>query len=234
MGKTRDPVNQPGYDKQVAIGQTQLGVLTNFDWHSDPRRLLFRLARYKFVAKMFAGRSKVLELGCGDAFVSPIILQEVDDLTVSDFDQLFLADAEARMREPWTFKTMRHDLLDFYTPIEGGPYDGIFALDVLEHIPAEKEHYVLMKIARAMTSHGALIIGMPSLESQAYASDVSKAGHINCLSMPDLKALMLRYFHNVFAFSMSDEVVHTGYHAMAHYILTLCCDKRDQFVERQR
>src|SRR6476620_9152065 len=84
MTKTQDPVNQPGYDKQTEIGPTRLGVLTNFDWHSDPRRLLFRLARYKFVAKMLSGRQKVLELGCGDAFAAPIILQEVDDLTVSD------------------------------------------------------------------------------------------------------------------------------------------------------
>lgn len=232
--KTADPVNQYGYDKQSEIGQTPLGVLTNFDWHSDPRRLLFRLARYKFVAKMFAGRAKVLELGCGDAFAAPIVLQEVDDLTVSDFDQLFLADAATRMREPWTFKIMRHDLLDFYTPIEGGPYDGVFALDVLEHIPLEKEHYVLMKIARAMTAHGALIVGMPSLESQAYASDVSKAGHCNCKSMPTLRALMLRYFHNVFVMGMNDEVLHVGFSQMCQYVIALCCDKRDHLVERQR
>jgi len=25
---------------------------------------------------------------------------------------------------------------------------------------------------------------------------------------------------------MNDEVVHTGYHAMAHYNLVLCCGKR--------
>jgi hypothetical protein len=37
---------------------------------------------------------------------------------------------------------------------------------------------------------------------------------------------MQTYFHNVYAFSMNDEVVHTGYHAMAHYNLVLCCGKR--------
>ena len=34
-----------------------------------------------------------------------------------------------------------------------------------------------------------------------------------------LKRLMVRYFHDVFIFSMNDEVVHTGYHKMAHYLL---------------
>jgi hypothetical protein len=27
-------------------------------------------------------------------------------------------------------------------------------------------------------------------------------------------------------FSMNDEVVHTGYHKMAHYLFALCCHKR--------
>jgi hypothetical protein len=37
---------------------------------------------------------------------------------------------------------------------------------------------------------------------------------------------MQRFFHNVFMFSMNDEVVHTGYHKMAHYLFALCCGKR--------
>jgi hypothetical protein len=39
--------------------------------------------------------------------------------------------------------------------------------------------------------------------------------------MPDLKATMSRNFHNVFMFSMNDEVVHTGYHKMAHYLFAV-------------
>lgn len=39
---------------------------------------------------------------------------------------------------------------------------------------------------------------------------------MNCKSAPNLKALMQEYFHNVFMFSMNDEVVHTGFHKMAH------------------
>ena len=38
---------------------------------------------------------------------------------------------------------------------------------------------------------------------------------------------MLRYFHDVFMFSMNDEVVHTGFHAMAHYLFALCVGKRE-------
>jgi hypothetical protein len=41
-----------------------------------------------------------------------------------------------------------------------------------------------------------------------------------------LKRLMLQHFHDVFMFSMNDEVVHTGFHALAHYLFALCVGKR--------
>ena len=74
----------------------------------------------------------------------------------------------------------------------------------------------------SLTDDAVMVVGMPSLESQAYASEGSKAGHVNCKSAPDLKALMQSFFRAVFMFSMNDEVVHTGYHKMAHYIFALC------------
>ena len=37
---------------------------------------------------------------------------------------------------------------------------------------------------------------------------------------------MLRHFHEVFIFSMNDEVVHTGFYPLAHYLFALCVGKR--------
>jgi hypothetical protein len=37
---------------------------------------------------------------------------------------------------------------------------------------------------------------------------------------------MERYFHAVFLFSMNDEVVHTGFAPMAHYLIAVCTGKR--------
>src|SRR6476660_3221696 len=102
--KTKDPVNQAGFDTQSRIGETRLGVLKNWEWYDDPKRVLFSMARYKFVAKMFDGRKNVLELGCGDGFNAPIVRQAVERLTVTDLDPLFIADATARMRAPWTYE----------------------------------------------------------------------------------------------------------------------------------
>ncbi len=220
---TRDPVNQHGFDVQSRIGPTRLGVLKNWEWHDDPRRFLFSMARYKFVSKLFAGRRNVLELACGDAFNAPIVLQTVEKLTVADFDPVFIQDARDRMKAPWLYDTLVLDLLQ--DPIDGC-YDAIYSLDVLEHIPAEREREVLAKIVGALDPNGPVIIGMPSLESQIYASLASRAGHINCKTMPDLNALLGEFFHNVFMFGMNDEVVHSGYHKMAHYLFGLCTGKK--------
>ena len=69
---------------------------------------------------------------------------------------------------------------------------------------------------------------MPSIQSQAHASEQSRAGHVNCKDMPDLKAVLLDHFVNVSVFSMNDEVVHTGFHPMAHYLLALCTGIRTE------
>jgi 2-polyprenyl-3-methyl-5-hydroxy-6-metoxy-1,4-benzoquinol methylase len=201
-------------------GVDELGLMTNQVWHDDPRRLAILLARYKFVAKMMSGRSNVVEVGCGDAFGSRVVQQEVAELTVLDIDPVFIADVKRRMNASWPLRAAVHDMLS-------GPYDDVFqgaySLDVLEHIPREQEGCFLANIVASLTEDGVLIIGMPSLNSQSYASPQSKEGHINCKQGPELKELMESFFDNVFVFSMNDEVVHTGFFPMAHYYLALCC-----------
>jgi 2-polyprenyl-3-methyl-5-hydroxy-6-metoxy-1,4-benzoquinol methylase len=205
-------------------GRTQLGLMMNQAWHDDPKRLTFTFARYKFVARMLSGRKNVLEVGCGDAFPSRIVQQEVERLTVTDFDPIFIEDAMSRNGVGWDLAgAFVHDMLS--GPPQGS-YDGMYALDVLEHIRPEDEPLFLSNMIASLEDHGVLILGMPSLESQPYASKLSIEGHVNCQSAPVLKATMQKYFHNVFMFNMNDEVLHVGYHKMAHYIIAVCCDKR--------
>jgi 2-polyprenyl-3-methyl-5-hydroxy-6-metoxy-1,4-benzoquinol methylase len=221
--KTREPQYQECLEAAAARGFERLGLRSSQSWHDDPKHLLFRLSRYKFVAKMLSGSEHVLEIGCGDAFGTRLVQQEVKALSATDFDEVFLEDVKARMLDRWRFQVFHHDL--FAAPISGS-YDGIFALDVLEHIEPEKEFMFLKNALAPLTSHGAAIIGMPSLESQIYASPTSRAGHVNCKRMPELKKTMQQFFHNVFMFSMNDEVVHTGYHPMAHYLLAVCANRK--------
>ena len=204
-------------------GIARFGLMANESWNQDPRRTVFTLARYKFVSKMLAGRKKVLEIGCADAFGTRIVQQSVGHVTAVDFDPIFVADALERMNPHWPFEVFVHDLLAGPVP---GRYDALYALDVLEHIAPDREDLFLRNAVAALEPTGVAIFGMPSLESQAYASPQSKAGHVNCKTGEALKETLEKYFHTVFVFSMNDEVVHTGYFRMAHYLIGVCSHLR--------
>jgi SAM-dependent methyltransferase len=222
--RTREPQYQRTIEIAAEKGLTTLGLMTNQVWEDDPRHLVFTLARYKFVSKMLSGRKHALEVGCADAFCTRVVLQEVEKITATDFDQTFVDDVNRRMDPNWHFECRQHDLLA--GPISG-QFDAAYAMDVIEHIPASQEDTFVGNIVRSLTPDGVLILGSPSLESQAYASPPSKEGHINCKSGKALKALMERFFHNVFLFSMNDELVHTGFVPMAHYLIAIGSMKRE-------
>lgn len=222
--QTREAQYSELLDVQKDVGIATLGLMSNQVWYDDPRRLTFLLSRYKFVSKMLSGRNRVAEVGCGDAFGSRIVQQEVKDLHVYDFDPIFIDDINSRQVERWKLSAHLHDILQ--GPLEHGPFEAIYSVDVMEHIEPNVEHVYLSNLKQSLTEHGVLIVGMPSLESQTYASRQSKIGHVNCKSGPALKATLEREFHNVFLFSMNDEVVHTGFSPMAHYLFGLCCGKK--------
>jgi 2-polyprenyl-3-methyl-5-hydroxy-6-metoxy-1,4-benzoquinol methylase len=208
-------------DARDQYGFVKLGLMSNQTWIDDPKRLVFVLSRYKFVAKMFDRFQNVLEVGCADAFGTRIVSHAVQNLTALDFDPLFIENAKANMIDNHTFTCIEHDILK--SPAPGGLYDGVYTLDVLEHIAERHETQFMTNIVKSMYARGALIVGTPSLQSQHYASLPSRQGHVNCKNYDALQRLLAVYFHNVFIFSMNDEVVHTGFAPMAHYFLALCC-----------
>jgi 2-polyprenyl-3-methyl-5-hydroxy-6-metoxy-1,4-benzoquinol methylase len=221
--KTKEPQYGLVFQVKEKHGISQLGLMANTSWNQDPRRTLFTLARYKFVAKMLSGRKQVLEVGCADAFGTRLVQQEVGRVTAVDFDPVFIEDAKNRLDPHWPIELAVHDML--VKPVTGS-FDAVYCLDVLEHIAPESEDLFMRNLLTPLDSNGVAIVGIPSLESQMYASPQSKAGHVNCKSGDALKAFLLEHFHNVFVFSMNDEVVHTGYYPMAHYLLALCCGRR--------
>jgi 2-polyprenyl-3-methyl-5-hydroxy-6-metoxy-1,4-benzoquinol methylase len=227
--RTREPQYQSSLDIREQQGLTTLGLMTNQAWYDDPKRLAFTFSRYKFVAKMLTGRRSVLEVGCADAFGTRIVRQFVDHVVAIDFDPVFVADVQSRTEPRWPIECFQHDMLS--GPISRR-FDAAFSLDVLEHISPDHERVFLKNIVDSLQPHGVLLIGTPSLESQAHASAISQAGHVNCKTSSQLADLCGEYFHNVFMFSMNDEVVHTGYAALAHYLIALCADRRDISTDR--
>ena len=220
---------EPQYNELIEIenkfGRSQLGLMTNQSWNVDPKRLLFTLSRYKFVSRMLSGLQHVLEVGCADAFGSRIVQQQVENLTVTDFDPIFIDDVNKRASKDWPMNVQIHDFAKSSTEFK---YDGAFALDVLEHISADNEYDFIVNMKNSLKETGVLILGMPSSESQLYASPASLLGHVNCKTAEEFKLTLRKHFYNVFMFSMNDEVVHTGYERMSHYLIAICAHKTPQ------
>jgi len=221
--KTKEVQYEDLIDIEERVGRASLGLMSNQVWHEDPKRMVFVLARYKFVARILEGKCSALEIGCADAFGTRIVQQALPRVTAVDFDPIFIEDAKARLHPNWPIDLQVHDILD--GPVSGR-YDAAYCVDVLEHISPEKEPAFIENIIASIDPTGMAIFGIPSIESQEYATTQSKVGHVNCKSGPELKSLMLRYFHNVMVFSMNDEVVHTGFYPMAHYLFAVCCGPR--------
>ncbi len=215
---TMEPQYGIVFDVREKHGIARFGLMANESWNQDPKRTLFTLARYKFVAKMLSGKQKVLEVGCADAFGTRLVQQEVGCVTAVDFDPVFIDDAKARLDPHWPMNLFTHDMLSGPVP---GKFDAAYSLDVLEHIDPKSEHVFMKNFVASLEDSAVAIIGIPSLESQAHASPQSKAGHVNCKSGKEYKKFLEQYFENVFVFSMNDEVVHTGFFPMAHYLLAL-------------
>jgi 2-polyprenyl-3-methyl-5-hydroxy-6-metoxy-1,4-benzoquinol methylase len=224
--KTVEPQYSLLFDVEKKHGIAKLGLMVNESWNQDPKRTVFTLSRYKFVSRMLSGRKRVLEVGCADAFGTRIVQQTVEHVTAVDFDPVFIDDVKERMNPHWPMDVFVHDMLKAPVP---GKFDAAYALDVLEHIKESDEDLFIGNILKSLTPEGIAVFGMPTLESQTYASPQSQAGHINCKSGEGLKRTLERYFHTVFVFSMSDEVVHTGFYPMAHYIFGVCSHRRATF-----
>lgn len=194
-----------------------LGNITSQDFVSDPKRLGITLSRYKFVGKMFEGFESVLEVGAGDGFKSLSLK--------NSFKYLKLSDIQIKKKKlfdsNYKFKNIDYLVHNFVKSSVKQKFDGIFALDVLEHIKRKDEKNFILNLKKSLKPNGSLIIGMPSLQSQKYASKLAKKEHVNCKTKAELRKFLKSYFNNVYMFSMNDEVLHTGFDELSHYIIGL-------------
>ena len=218
--RPKEPQYGLHFEVLATRGRNEFGVSSNTTWELDPKRLSFVLSRYKFVGRMMENLPSVLEIGCGDGFYSRVVRQFVATLDLTDFDPIYVEEAKLQLVDEFSAHCFVHDFISESTDKK---YHGIYGLDVFEHIHPMNEHTFLTNIVESLNDDGVLILGMPSIESQIYASEASQAGHVNCKSGEEFKRLMNKYFANVFVFSMNDEVVHTGFYGMAQYLFAVCC-----------
>jgi 2-polyprenyl-3-methyl-5-hydroxy-6-metoxy-1,4-benzoquinol methylase len=173
---------------------------------------------------MLSGVDSVIEIGCGDGFGAQFVIQEVNRVHAIDIDPNFIAWAKDHVKRESQSAT--YEVLDILQRPPTGTFDAAFSLDVIEHISAASESEFMSNLCGSLNEHGICIIGTPNEAASAYASAGSIEGHVNLKSAESLRELMSEYFYNVFIFSMNDEVVHTGYHPMAHYLFAIGSDRR--------
>lgn len=188
----------------------------------DPRLIGFIAARHKFVAKVLEGLD-ILEIGCQEGFGTMFVAPYVRSITCIDFYPPFIEGFEKYM-SPWLPNCIakQGDITKEYID---GQFEGAFALDVLEHIDKSDEVMFWNNMCKSINSSATVIVGMPSLESQAYASEASRIGHVNCKTGSELKECASQYFSNVMILSMNDEMLHNGYLPMSQYLFAICCGK---------
>jgi hypothetical protein len=190
-------------------------------WEDDPRRLTVLLARYEFVAKMLSGRKSVAEVGCGDAFGTRIVMQSTGHVTSYDSDPLVVEATRRRRSERWPVEAHYHDMLEAPLP---HLHDGIYSLDLIEGIPRVAEQRFLDNLRNSLTDEGVLIIGSPSSEARTELPDDGR--RVNRKGGDELKALLEKYFENVFLFSVNEEALQTGLAPSAPYLFAVCCQKK--------
>lgn len=198
-----------------------LGHHWSFNLRNDPKRLAFVLARYKFAAKMIGRGRRVLELGCSEGIGTPIVAEFAESYTGVDMDEDAIKAAQRNFGDD-----ARRFIADDFLGKTFGEFDAVVSLDVVEHITPEIEPTYFDTVAANLSAEGVAVIGTPNVSADAYASPMSKAGHVNLFDAPRLVAVMRRVFHNVFQFGLNDELMHTGFAPMAHYLVCVGCNRR--------
>ncbi len=144
-------------------------------------------------------------------------------MTVTDWGNDFVKSNQKRLA---FIKNIEFKEFDKTNAVHKELFDAAYALDVIEHLDPKMESKWLNSIISCLHDDAIFILGTPNKAARKHASAASKIAHINLKDADELQALLGKYFENVLLFSMNDEVVHTGYSKMAHYLFGIGLSKK--------
>ncbi len=210
-------------DVREFIGKEKitLGPYFSYQIRHTPRRVLFSLSHYKFAAKLFGEGKYILEVGCSEGLGTILLAEFAKEVVAIDIDKDAINVAEKTFSSP-KIKFLNMNFLGAKIK----KFDGIVCFDVIEHIYPENENLFFTSIYQNLKKHGICIVGTPNKTSEQYASEVTRLGHVNLYTWEKLRDSLNKYFHNVFIFSGNDEVIHTGFYPMAHYLIGVGVGKK--------
>ena len=172
----------------VAKETIEIGPYFTNEIKNDIRHLMITLARYKFAVRIIGDYPKknVLELGCNEGLGTLSLAQVASKTLAVDFDSKAIA---------WAKKNLSNSNLEYicddFLGKRIGKFDAVVSIDVIEHIEKEKEQFFISTIVKNLNDEGVSIVGTPNITASSYASEASKAGHINLYDSQRLKQLFL-------------------------------------------
>ena len=207
--------------------ELELGPYFGHQVQDSPWHLLFTYSRYKFANRLISprGPQRLLEIGCSEGVGTMMFAASGHNVTAMDAD----ADAIGYARQKLTKSGIDFQAGNFIGK-KLGEFDVVVTLDVIEHIEPSEEAGFFDSICANLKQNGVCLIGTPNDCASQHASKASQIGHINMYTAERLYASAAQYFQNCFIFGMNDEVMHTGFYPMCHYLFVLCCTPKHSTV----
>jgi len=189
---------------------------------TDPIYFTIYCARYKFVARLLNGTRSIAEVGCGDGFGTSFLAKSGERVVAYDIDAEMLEDCRRRLSNVQNLSFIEHDFAVKEFEVEPKSFDALVMVDVLEHIFRNEEDVFLRNVSGLLHDNGVAIIGTPNIEAQRWAAEHSRLTHVNLKSASTLRETLTKYFARVLILGQNDEVIHTGFDGMCHYLWAVC------------
>ena len=246
----RTPV--PSEALQMPVGLPTQSLQASRLWQDDEARLASHLAHYRFIAAVIGVRHDVAEYGCASPTGTRLILRQSRKMTLFDPRPLVVGDLQWRFQDDWRFEARLHDIIS--KPLSRQA-DSAYCVDFLQYISRDEEDIFVRNLRDSLSRESDfLLIGSPSYGAggppgtqHALGADAvhgmaaqSNRDNLACQTRTargqaaiyrrtgaELKALTERFFHNVFMFSMVDDIAQPGMQPNAEHIFALSCGKKD-------
>lgn len=185
-------------------------------YQTNPLDIFFLLARYKFAAKLLNLNDNILDAGCGMGIGSVMLSKFVKSIKGIDNDNNLIKYCSNTYKNINNLSFEVNDLKKL-----SGQYDGIVCMDVIEHFTKNNGKIVINNLFNALNDNGIIIIGTPNINSQKYSSEIRKLSHLYEYSYDILNKTILYNSKRFIIFSMTDEIVSTGFSPMAWYFIAV-------------
>jgi hypothetical protein len=182
--------------------------------------LLSSLARYKFAARMLAGKENVCQIGYDQAAGPALVRSAVTALIIYVDRTEVPANTFQKYEIDSTIQMEFHEISRERLPAS---YDAIYSFDALEGIAPENEQDFLQHIGESLSRDSDVVImGCPARISEDAGK---KIGGQYPRRGIQLRSLMLRYFDTVLMFSMIEDQIEAGVLSSADYFIAVVCGR---------